>query len=84
MSAISDAFRKIADEIYHNEASDFAGAFCIVAPAVNEGDEPRIIKGLYLDSEKSGAAFWGIIGGRIKVVMDEIGELERKGQAFRR
>ncbi len=83
MRTISDAFRKIADEIDHNEASDFAGAFCIVAPAI-EGEQPRVLRGLYLDSDKSGAAFWGIIGGRIKVVMDEIGELERKGQAFRR
>ena len=85
MTKISDAFRRVADAIDHNDGKgDFAGAFCIVAPPIEEGGEPKVIEGLYLDSEKSGASFWGIISGRIKVVVDGISDLERQGRPMRR
>ena len=84
MSEISEAFRRVADAIDHNENGNFAGAFCIVAPPIVEGEEPKVIEGLYLDSEKSGASFWGIIAGRIKIVLDGIADFERQRGPTRR
>lgn len=83
MSAISDAFRRVADEIDHNAAGDFAGAYCIVSPAP-EGEQPRVLKALFLDSERDYASFLGIVGARIKLLLDEIADAQRQGQQFRR
>ena len=90
---ISDKFRKLADQIDKNvemptpveggppvsaAPENFGGAFCIVGP---NGES---IERLILDSDKDVSQFWGNLKVKAEIMLAELNEKDRTGQAFGR
>lgn len=76
-------FRKMADDIMHNADNGFGGAFVIIPPV--GGGNP--ISVLLLDSANDAAMFWGLIGPKAQMALQELMDKTRNGsagQAFRR
>ncbi len=71
-------FRRMADRIDHNADAVFAGAAVIVPPA--EGGETVEI--LILDSSQSAVQFWGTLGAKCKIALEELDNKSRNTQAF--
>lgn len=70
-------FRKMADDIMHNAENGFGGAFVIVPPS--GGGNP--ISVLMLDSANDAAQFWGLIGPKAQMALQDLVNQTRNGQA---
>jgi hypothetical protein len=74
MSELSDAFRRMADKIDHNEGGGFGGAYVIVAPG-----DGKTFDLLMLDSAASPAMFWHSLQTRVQIALADIDDAERGG-----
>lgn len=72
--------RKMADNIERNKDAGFGGCFVIVAPE-NGGDPISV---LLLDPSQDPAQFWGLIGPKATIALQQINDTQRKSQTFNR
>lgn len=71
-------FTAMAERIERNVADSFGGAFVIVDPAGNA------IETLLLDAKGDAGQFWGLLKVKCDMMMAEIDQAARQGQAFGR
>lgn len=84
MSDLSDAFRKMADAIDHNDGKlPFGGAFVIVPPS-NENEPPHPLSLLILDTTNNPAQFWGTLKAKADLTIRQLDDVQRMGQGFPR
>lgn len=78
--ALAAPFAAMAEQIRHNGAQSFGGAFVIVPPAI--GGEPIVT--LVLDPKQDPILFWASVKSKIDMVLAQLEEAARGHQAFRR
>lgn len=82
VKVIADRFRQMADKLELNGLSDFGGAFVVVPPVHSDGGDA--IETLILDSQQDPAQFWSILKTKAEIVLSQMADKQRQGQAFRR
>lgn len=81
----SDRFRRMADQIDHNAAGAFAGAYVIVPPPFEQGQElfPPI-EVLVLDTTQSPVQFLTLLQSKVATALAHIERLEAQAGGFGR
>jgi len=76
--SLAQRFDAMSERIKHNELAPFGGA-CVIVPPEN-GGEP--IELLMLDASADPAQFWSTIATRLQIVLKNLEDSRRTGQAF--
>lgn len=80
MNPISDAFRRMADTIDHNEGKPFGGAIVVVVPSTQEGGEPEIFDTILL-GRGNAIIFWESMKKVVQDATDRLNNMERRSAA---
>lgn len=78
--AISDLFRKMADDIDRNAGAGFGGAFVCVPPT-NGGEA---FQTLIVGEGADPSDFWVMLKSKSQAQINAVDAAQRSGQAFRR
>ena len=78
--AISDLFRKMADDIDRNDGAGFGGAFVCVPPK----DGGEAFKTLIVGEDSDPSDFWVLLKSKAEAQIRAVDSASRQGQAFGR
>ncbi len=80
MDDTATRFTEMAQRLEKNKGEQFGGAFVIVPPA--EGGEP--VSTVIFDNRQDPAQFWNLVLTRAQIMLGDLEQKQRAGQAFGR
>lgn len=83
--SISDRFRRMADQIDHNAAGSFAGAYVIVPPHLQDVGAAELfppIEVLVLDTSQSPVQFLSMLSAKVATALEHVKMVEAQQSGF--